>query len=365
MRYSTILIALLVIFCVCEEEFITSCDKLRIGTKEDATDVMLDGEPTWSYKQYRHIKNEDDVEYTNEQNQATFYIHGISLENEIGVSDSISENQLLSASRNVENTGDGNKKFTMKMDFKCTNGLTGVSDVYLTFTLDGTVCPAVVGMRKKCGMGNSFANVEVSEISWFSKTILTSNGGETVNQENIFDETGIENVVVHKEQDHLTFRVKNLNEKGSSWENDITMLPPLVKTVNAADDVVYPVLRGAGARKHDLVPNQYEDFRLEFNCISLEKDSEAVEVIFRPNFHTHYIFTVTKECEGLTFANWMRKEFQDSVVFDFFAFIFFTLIFFTIMMVALVIYAKYKEYQGEPINVDETSEYIKKGFQNL
>jgi len=103
------------------------------------------------------------------------------------------------------------------------------------------------------------------EVGWFSKTMLTTDGGRTVNEENIFDDTGIENVVVHKGVNSLTFRVKNAKQTRDSFDGDIMMLPPMVRTLNDAEDVVYPVLRGAGARKHNLRPGEYEEFKLEFN----------------------------------------------------------------------------------------------------
>lgn len=365
MRVNTILILAFLLSWAVAEDYVTSCSKLRIGTVEGATDVMLDGTATTAFKEFRHIKSEDDVEFKAEVNSAKFYVSNIKLANTIDVQVEASETELLSVSKTVDSS-DSNSKFTINLDFKCTSGLTGVSNVYLTFTLDGNVCStSIVGMRKKCGNDYAFAPIQVSEVGWFSKTILTENGGQTVNQDNIFDDTGIENVVVHTDTNSLTFRVTNMKVNHGKSSDVITMLPPLVRLENQADNVVYPVLRGAGARQHELTAGQYEEFKLEFNCISLEKDSETVEVIFRPAYHSQYIFKVTKECEGLTLSNLIKKEFQDSIVFDFFALVFIFLVLFAMLLGCTIIYVKYKEFKGEDVNVKDVIGNGWESFKNL
>lgn len=73
-------------------------------------------------------------------------------------------------------------------------------------------------------------------------------------------------------------------------------------------------------------------------------------MIFRPEFFNHYTFKVTKECEGLTAGNLIKKEFQDSLVFDFFAFLFFFLVFMVILIILAGLYTKYKEIKGEEVD---------------
>lgn len=93
----------------------------------------------------------------------------------------------------------------------------------------------------------------------------------------------------------MSFRIKNVALPSSNQFQTIDIEPPIVRLVNEADNVVYPVLRGAGARKHSLKVGEYQDFKLEFNCISLDDDSQAIELIFRPEYYKHYTFKVTKE----------------------------------------------------------------------
>lgn len=257
---------------------------------------MLDGVPTTNFKQYRHILSEEDVEVSEREVTSEFHIHHIKLSRPIEVSIEAKESKMLKVSSTVTSESDKNDHFILRVNYDCTPTLTGVSDVYFTFNLDGNVCTsAIMGVRKKCGSMYAYAPVEIAEVGWFSNTILTSNGGQTVNTQNIFDDTGIENVVVHKEVNSLTFKVRNMKLPTDSFDGEIDMLPPLVRPVNDGQNAVYPVLRGAGARRHTLKPGQYTEFKLEFNCISMSKEDEAVEVIFRPAYHTAYIFKVTKE----------------------------------------------------------------------
>ena len=355
------LCVVLLVSVFAKDDYITDRDKLKIGTEEGTSDIMKDGKPSKEYRENRHIKDEKDVEYTEEDKTAILYIHGIHLANTIETSIKVVDSRLLSIEDHIV-SGPNNENFTQRLAFDCAEGLTGVTNIKLTFTLDGNVCRnSIIGMRKKCGNDYAFAPIEVSEVGWFSKTILTTDGGRSINPEKVFDSTGIENVVVHKHKDSLKFRVKNMEMFG----NSITMRPPLVRTLNKAENVVYPVLRGAGARQHDLEPNQYEEFTLDFNCISLGKETATVEVIFRPAYHTNYIFKVTKEWEGLTLENLIKKEVQDSVVFDFFAFIFVFLIFFTILMGCAYIYVRYKEYKGESVDLKQKASDTWESFTKM
>ena len=170
---------------------------------------------------------------------------------------------------------------------------------------------------------------------------MTENGGSSNHPENLFNKAG-ENNVIKKSKKELNFRVKNTGSKDS-----ITMDPPMVTLSNKGERVVYPVLRGAGARPHDLQPGQHIDFKLEFNCISLDTEAETVEVVFRPAFHNNYVFKVTKECEGLTAGGLIKKEFQDSLMFDFFAFLLISVILLLIVSIVFRFYINYREEKGD------------------
>lgn len=86
-----------------------------------------------------------------------------------------------------------------------------------------------------------------------------------------------------------------MNTATAGSGKSVEMDPPIARVSNEAEAVVYPVLRGAGARAHTLEPGEYTDFKLEFNCISLDTEAETVELEFRPAFHSNYVFKVTKE----------------------------------------------------------------------
>ena len=270
MKYT--IIALLLIFCLvaADDSYIADCTKLRVGTKSGATDVILDGETTPKFKDYKVTKNDDDVELTANENESIFYVHNIKLRDILSVSASSERNKILSVSTSVTADNSDNKSFMVKVNYDCTKELTGISNVLIKFNLDGNICSSsTVGVRKKCGSQFAYANIEISETSYWGlkKTILTPNGGQTSYYDNIKDKTGLEAVVKYS-KDSLNFRVKNLNpeiEGPSAEEYAIEMDPPIVKQINEADKVLYPVLRGAGARKHKLMPGEYRDFKLEFN----------------------------------------------------------------------------------------------------
>lgn len=348
----TIIVLLLLIVVSCLAEPNASCNSLRIGTKKEATDIMLDGEPTDRYKLYRAPKDDNDVDISSDTGQGTFYVFGIDLEKPLDVDVTTQYGELLSATTSV--TGDdANKSFEVKVDYQCTDGLSGISEVFFTLTLDGNTCGEnKFSVLKKCGAEAAYAPLEISELTYWgmSKKVLTDNGGRTSNSENLFDSTQSEAIVIDKGSKDLTFRVKNV----ATDSKELNLQPPIVRTTNKGENVVYPVLRGAGARFHHLKPGEYKDFKLEFNCISLEKDSESLELVFRPNFHNKYIFRMTKECEGLTAAGLISKEFQDSVVFDFFAFLFFLFIFLAILTLLAALYVKYKQMYGEDIDFKST-----------
>jgi hypothetical protein len=324
MKLATIIVLVIFIFLAVCNSTNTDCSNLRVGTKKGATDVMLDGENTWAYKQFRRIKDDDDVEVNSDMDSTTFYVSGIKLDNILEASTHVSRDRLLSVTSEVTSESSDNNEFKVKLKYDCTSSLAGVTDVHITFTLDGNECDTnVVGLRKKCGNNYAYAPIEVSETSYWGvkKNVLTDNGGATNHPDNLFDSEN-ENVVVKKKSKELRFRVKNMAGTNSGQAETIEMDPPFVRVENTGEMVVYPVLRGAGARQHSLGPGEYTDFKLEFNCVSLDTASETVEVVFRPSFHSNYVFKVTKECEGLTVSGLIKKEFQDSVIFDFFAFMF-------------------------------------------
>lgn len=148
-------------------------------------------------------------------------------------------------------------------------------------------------------------------------------------------------------------------------DNSIEMDPPIIRIGNEANQVIYPVLRGPGARMHTLKPGEYTEFALEFNCISMEKDSESIEVIFRPSFHTNYRFKITKECEGLTASDFFRKEYEDSIVFDYFAFMFITSLVMAIVILIGAVIIKIKELKGEEVNINRSMENAWTSFKNF
>lgn len=187
------------------------------------------------------------------------------------------------------------------------------------------------------------------------KNILTDDGGRTSHSENLFDSTNSEAVVFSSKTDYLSFRVKNVAKERNDPAYDIEVDPPIVRLLNEADNVVYPVLRGAGARRHTLKPGEYEDFRLEFNCISMQKDAESIELIFRPSFHNYYVFKMTKQCEGMTAMTLLKEEFQDSIIFDFFAFVFFFLVLLALLFLITWVYVKYKEIRGEEVDLKKSA----------
>ena len=191
---------------------------------------------------------------------------------------------------------------------------------------------------------------------------MTDNGGASVHPENVFDKAN-ENVVIKKSKKDLNFRVRNTAVKGSS--DIIEMDPPIIRLSNQGENVVYPVLRGPGARQHTLQPGDYTDFKLEFNCICLDTEAETIELVFRPSFHTNYVFKVTKECEGLTAAGLINKEFQDSLIFDFFAFLIMSAFILLIVSIAFRVYVSYREEKGDDSIRNFFSDFsnrVKSGF---
>lgn len=319
---------------------------------------MLDGEPTAQFKKSKYTKNDDDVEANSNISETLFYIHNIKLKNILEVRTEVAREKLLKVTHSVTSDGSDNTAFQLRVDYDCTKDFTGISDVYLTFVLDGNVCSSnVVGIRKKCGGQFAYSPLEISETSYWGlkKNILTSNGGQTNHPENLFD-TANEAVVFKSSTNELNFRVKNVaNEKGGDMK-EIDMEPPIIKFGNEAEQVIYPVLRGAGARKHVLQPGEYTDFKLEFNCISSEEATESIELVFRPSYHTNFSFKMTKECEGITATDLIKKKYQDSLVFDVYAFLFIILVILAVLMCGAALYSKYKEMHGEEVNYNKAME---------
>ena len=353
MKIITILFSILLLASVMSEDYNRKWDSLRIGSKPGATDVMLDGVATDKFKQYKYMVDENDVTLTSNENESNFCVHGIKLSENIKVDIDVAKSKLLTVTSTVTATSDQKDKFDVKISYKCADGLAGVSDVYISFYLDDNSCSEnKIGIKKKWGSEYNYAPLEISETTFFNmkKNILTNNGGQSSHEENLFDKTKTEVIVIGKGNKSLSFRIKNVALPNDSRFQTIDIDPPIVRIVNEADNVLYPVLRGAGARKHTLKIGEYQDFKLEFNCISLDEDSGSLELIFRPEYFTHYKFKMTKECEGLTAGNLIKKEFQDSLVFDFFAFLFFFLVFMVILIILGGWYSKYKEMKGEEVD---------------
>jgi hypothetical protein len=367
MKLATITLFVVFIFLAHCNAANADCSSLRVGTKKGATDVMLDGESTWAYKQFRRIKDDNDVEVNSDGDFTTFYVSGIKLQNTLEASTHIARERLMTVATEVTSDGSDNSEFKVKLKYSCTSDLSGVSDVHVTFTLDGNTCDSnVVGLRKKCGSKYAYAPIEISETSYWGlkKNVLTDNGGATNHPDNLFDSEH-ENVVVKKGSKELKFRVKNMAGANSGRSETIEMDPPFVRVENEAEMVVYPVLRGAGARQHSLEPGEYTDFKLEFNCVSLDTATETVEVVFRPSFHSNYVFRVTKECEGLTVSGLIKKEFQDSVIFDFFAFMFISSVILALIFLLFVSYVKYRELKGEDVNLNKVLQNMNENIKNF
>jgi len=254
---------------------------------------MLSGTPTDKYKQFRRIRDEDDVEVKSNIDESTFFLSGITLHDDPSVDVEVARGKLTTVSSKVSSIGDDKDQFKIALTYDCTTDLTGVTDVWLKLTLDGESC-TTIGIRKKCGGSYAYAPIEISETSYWGlkKNILTDNGGASNHPENLFDESG-DKSVIKKSKGSLKFRVQNTAPTGSG--TSVEMDPPIVRVSNEAESVVYPVLRGSGARSHILEPGEYTDFKLEFNCISLDTEAETVELQFRPAFHSNYVFKVTKE----------------------------------------------------------------------
>lgn len=226
---------------------------------------MLDGVPTDKYKQYKYTFDEDDVEVKASVDDSAFYIHGIKLTSPLIVTPTVARQKLMYVETELSPNED-NSQFDLKLYYKCTPNLSGISDVYLSFNLDGVTCHKQIGIRKKCGSSSSFAQIEIAEKGYWgtAKNILTDNGGLTIHPENLFDRAN-ENVVIKRRTKELNFIVTNRNRPADDGSNDIEMDPPITKLMNEADQVIYPVLRGAGARRHVLKPGEYTEFKLEFN----------------------------------------------------------------------------------------------------
>lgn len=211
MKLGTILLLVLCLALVIADDTITDCTKIRVGTKPGATDVMLDGEPTEKYKRYKYTKSENDVEVASNINESVFYIHNIKLDRILEVRTQAAREKLLTLTTTVTSDGSDNKSFSLRVGYDCTRDLSGITDVFLTFVLDGTVCESnIVGIRKKCGSEYAYAPIEISEIGYWGmkQNILTDDGGKTTHPENLFDKKK-ESKVIKKNTNKLNFRVKN------------------------------------------------------------------------------------------------------------------------------------------------------------
>ncbi len=101
---------------------------------------MLDGKPTPNYLQYRRIIDEDDVEVTAREDESTFYLSGISLKKEAELSVQVAREMLAKVDSKISEIGDDKSEYKIQLGYDCTQDLTGVTDVFVTLTLDGETC---------------------------------------------------------------------------------------------------------------------------------------------------------------------------------------------------------------------------------
>jgi len=154
MKASTIILLSILLTSVMSNDFNNDCASLRIGTRKGATDVMLDGSPTSNYHQYRRIKNEDDVEVDSRTDESSFYLSGIKLNDIPDLELRVARDRLASTSSEVSTVGDNDKtEFKVVINYDCAEDLAGITDVFMTFTLDGTVCDTI---GKQNQVQNSF-----------------------------------------------------------------------------------------------------------------------------------------------------------------------------------------------------------------
>ena len=92
----------------------------------------------------------------------------------------------------------------------------------------------------------------------------------------LYDEN-FDHVVIGKHTDRLRFRVKNPPKINGEDTEEVPMDTPIVSLVNKGEyNVVYPVVKGHGAKPMTLKPGRYEDFTLEFNCIANQESTAEV-----------------------------------------------------------------------------------------
>lgn len=145
-----VLFAMLMLASVFAEDYNRKCSSIRVGTKSGATDVMLDGEATEKFKQYKYVKDENDINLSANENESKLFVHGIKLSGDLRVNADVSKSRLLTATASVSAVEGNKEKFEVTVSYKCTEGLTGISDVYLSFYLDDNICSEnKIGIKKK------------------------------------------------------------------------------------------------------------------------------------------------------------------------------------------------------------------------
>lgn len=118
MRAITIILVALLAVSATADDYIKSCGNLRIGTKEGATDVMLDGQPTDHYKKYKYTKDENDVEVQTDINESVLYVHGIKLEKELDVQVDVGRQKLLKVTKSVTTEKTDKTSFKIKLSYE-------------------------------------------------------------------------------------------------------------------------------------------------------------------------------------------------------------------------------------------------------
>lgn len=104
---------------------------------------MLDGTPTDKYKQFRRIRDEDDVEVKSNIDESSFFLSGITLHDNPDVDVEVARGKLATVSSKVSAVGDDKDQFKIALTYDCTEDLTGVTDVWLKLTLDGESCTTI------------------------------------------------------------------------------------------------------------------------------------------------------------------------------------------------------------------------------
>ena len=106
----------------------------------------------------------------------------------------------------------------------------------------------------------------------------------------------------------MTFRVRNTGDRV------LKVSPPVVQPFEDEFPVMYPVLRGVGAREIFLQRGESQDFALEFNCL-LEGD-EKVLMSIRPAYYISLSFPLSKRCANSGLISMIGRKLERSRTFD-------------------------------------------------